>query len=241
MSSAAAPRNKSQVLAGRAIDLQDVPPLRDLVRFGVMADDQIARRYATRTIGLFRLRRLKKAGLVSQWGDELESSTVYSPTMLARHLIAIKGLHPHTTRRSHLAHDVAVVDLADYLLRLDPAFRFITEDELRSFLDQIAPPPRHMRGDSRHQPDGLLQTDHERIGIELERSDKGPNRYRQISNWFVREWRIDRVRWYVDNPHIIERLRQVNALHGFDRDMLIEIEPLPPEVRIRRLPGKFRS
>jgi len=42
-----------------------------------------------------------------------------------------------------------------------------------------------------------------------------------------------------DNPRIVERLRQVNAQHGFDRDMKIEIESFPPGVRLRQRPGRF--
>jgi hypothetical protein len=219
----------------------DLDALHDLVRFGVMAEDQIIRRYRDAKIGPYRIRRLKTAGLVSEWGDTLEGSSVFSPTPLARHVIGRHDLNPHTTRRTHLAHDVAVVDLADYLLRFDPSHKWITEDELRTFLDKVAPPPQRMPGDTRHQPDGLLLVQEERIAIELERSDKGPDRYRQISRWFVCETRIHRVRWYVDSPGIIERLRQLNALHGFDRDIDIAIEPLPPEVRIRHMPGKFRT
>jgi hypothetical protein len=219
----------------------DFEALIDLVRFGVMAEDQIARRYRDAQVGSYRLRRLKTGGLVSEWGDTLEGCSVFSPTPLARHVTSLRGLHPHQTLRSHLAHDVAVVDLADYLLDRDPSHKWITEDELRGFLDSIAPPPRRMPGDSRHQPDGLLLVQHERIGVELERTNKAAERYHDISRWFVCETRIHRVRWYVDSPAIVERLRRVNALHGFDCDMEISIDPLPPEVRIRQMPGKFRT
>ena len=96
-----------------------------------------------------------------------------------------------------------------------------------------------MSGERPHRPDGLLLSEGERIGIELEHSDKYEQRYRRISSWFVREWRLDRVHWYVDNPRIVDRLRQVNAENGFDRDMQIEIEPFPPGVTMRRRPGAF--
>jgi hypothetical protein len=230
-----APLNRSD------LKRDDVVALTDLVRFGVMAEDQIARRYRDGQVGPYRLRRLKTAGLVSEWEDTLEGASVFSPTDRARHVINLRGLRLHRTLRSHLAHDVAVVDLADYLLDLDPSRKWITEGELRGFLDGIAPPRQRMPGDSGHRPDGLLLVQHERIGIELERTNKAAERYHDISRWFVCETRIHRVRWYVTSPAIVERLRRVNALHGFDRDMEISIDPLPPEVRIRQMPGKFRT
>jgi hypothetical protein len=98
-----------------------------------------------------------------------------------------------------------------------------------------------MRGDTRHRPDGLLVTGDQRIAIELEHTDKYQARYSQISAWFVREWRVDGVRWYVDRPRILQRLREVNAVHGFDRDMVIELEAFPPTVRVRQRQGRYES
>jgi hypothetical protein len=176
---------------------------------------------------------------VYRWQQSLEGARLYSPTGLGRHLARVPGLERRETSERHLAHDVAVVDLADFLLAGDPSLQFLTEREVRRFLDKIAPPPRLMPGERPHRPDGLLLCRSDRIAIELEHSDKYEQRYIHISSWFVREWRLDRVRWYVDNPKIITRLRQVNAQHGFDRDMQIEIEPFPPGVAVRRRPGRF--
>jgi hypothetical protein len=164
---------------------------------------------------------------------------VYSPTRLARLITAVPALRPRTTYATHLAHDVALVDLADYLVAQDTTHRWITEDELGAFLNQIAPPPRRLPGDTRHRPDGLLVNNDTRVAIELEHSDKYNTRYARISGWFVREWRIDRVRWYIDNPRILQRLREVNERHGFDRDMRIELEEFPPAVRIRQRQGRY--
>jgi len=57
----------------------------------------------------------------------------------------------------------------------------------------------------------------------------------------VREWRVDRVRWYIDKQRILDRLREVNAQHGFDHDMHIELLPLPAGVRIRQREGRYES
>ena len=124
------------------------------------------------------------------------------------------NVRARTTYVGHLAHDVALVDLADYLLAQDAQQRWFTEDEVRGYLDQIAPSPHRLRGDIRHRPDGLLVSGDARIAIELEHSDKYQARYARISGWFVREWRVDRVRWYVDTPRILQRLREVNERTG---------------------------
>ena len=217
----------------------DLPALRDLVRFGVMADDQLARRYVDPNLAQARLLQLKEAGIVQRWWESLEGAHVYSPTRLARLIAAVPNVRARTTYVGHLAHDVALVDLADYLLAQDAQQRWFTEDEVRGYLDQIAPSPHRLRGDIRHRPDGLLVSGDVRIAIELEHSDKYQARYARISGWFVREWRVDRVRWYVDTPRILQRLREVNERHGFDRDMRIELEEFPPTVRIRRRQGRY--
>jgi hypothetical protein len=223
------------------VDPRDIEALRDLVRFGVMADDQLARRYAPAADVFTRLPHLKETGIVHRWWESLEGARIYSPTRLARLIARVPNLRPRTTHVTHLAHDVALVDLADYLISQDPSSCWFAEDEVRGYLDQIAPTPRRPRGDTRHRPDGLLVANGGRIAIELEHSDKYQTRYARISAWFVREWRIDRVRWYVDNPRTLERLRDVNQRHGFDRDMKIELEPLPPSVRVRQRQSRFEA
>src|SRR5207248_9866367 len=129
---------------------------------------------------------------------------------LARLIANVPDLHPRTTYATHLGHDVAVVDLADYLVSHNPGLRWFTEDEVRGFLDQIAPSPQRMRGDVRHRPDGLIVEANSRVAIELEHSEKYRTRYARISAWFIKEFRVDRVRWYIDQPHILQTLRRVN-------------------------------
>jgi len=222
------------------VDPVDLPALRDLVRFGVMADDQLARRYPDPALAFTRLPQLKEAGVVDRWWVSLEGNRVYSPTRLTRVITRVPNLHPRTTYVTHLAHDVAVVDLADYLVAQQSDLRWLTEDEVRGFLDQIAPAPGRMRGDARHRPDGLIVENNKvRTAIELEHSEKYRERYALISTWFIKEWRVDRVRWYVDDPHILHTLRDVNQQHGFDRDMRIELMEFPPGVRVRQRPGRY--
>src|SRR5690242_941054 len=79
----------------------DLPALRDLVRFGVMADDQLARRYPDPALGFARLPQLKEAGVVNRWWVSLEGNRVYSPTRLARLIANVPDLHPRTTYATH--------------------------------------------------------------------------------------------------------------------------------------------
>jgi hypothetical protein len=221
------------------LDPLDLHALGDLVRFGVMAEDQLARRYADSAFGAARLPRLWEAGIVNLWSDVLEGASVYSPTRLTQRIVGVSNVSPRQPRRAHLAHDVAVVDLADYLVANEPGSQWIAEDELRNFLREIAPEPLRLWRDTRHRPDGLLVTPEHRIGIELEHSDKYHKRYADISGWFVREWRIDRVRWYIDNPRVFQHLREAYELHSYDRDMHIELVEFPPGVHLRARPGQF--
>jgi hypothetical protein len=230
----------TRLLTRRDLEADDLTALRELIRFGVMADDQLARRYADPVGAYQRLPLLKDGGLVFRWREPLGNSRVYSPTRLGQHLVRVRGLDARKPSPTHLAHDVALVDLADFLLEHHPGLAWRTEREVRPFLDEIGP-RRPVPGNRPHRPDGLLLAGGERIAIELEHSDKYEQRYIRISQWFVGEWRLDRVRWYVDSPRIVDRLRQVNSEHGFDRDMLIEIEPFPPGVVFRKRPGLYET
>ena len=219
--------------------VRDLPAVRDLVRFGVMTDDQLVRRYEDPNFGFGRLDQLREAGLIKRWRETLEGARVYEPERWARRVANVRGTPLRTVYAAHLAHDIALVDLADKLTGDDSTQRFLAESEVRAFLDEIAPPPRRMRGDTRHRPDGLLVGAESRVAIELELTEKVQSRYEKISAWFVREWRVDRVRWYIDKQRILDRLREVNAQHGFDHDMRIELLPIPPGIRIRRREGRY--
>ena len=228
-----------KLLTRRDLDAGDRRALRDLVRFGVMADDQIARRYADPALAHLRLAMLRDGGIVLHWHQSLEFSQVYSPTTLGRLVARVVDVKWRKASERHLAHDVTLVDLADTLLASDARLEWRTEREVAPYLDRIAPPPVPIYGERPHRPDGLLLSDGERIGIELEHSDKFEQRYTRISRWFATEYRLDRVRWYVDQPRVLRRLREINDQHGFTRDIPVEIEPFPPGVVIRKRPDRF--
>ena len=224
----------------RVVTLRDLHPLdilvlRDLVRFGVLADDQIKRRYGDAAMSTDRLTLLETGGFVNKPRTDVVQSTVIYTASRYGTGIAQCGLGWRIPLEGHLAHDIAVVDLADYLLDQHPSAEWRTEREIGRALRAIGPAMR-ARGlpkERRHTPDGLLLSGGKRLAIELEHSDKGEQRYIGICRWFARELRLDGVRWYVDNPKIIARILKANRQHGFDRDVDVKVEPFPPGVVVR--------
>ena len=68
------------------LDSQDLVVLRDLVRFGVLAADQIARRYGDPSLAALRIPFLHDGRVILRWRDTLDGAHVYSPTNLGKHL-----------------------------------------------------------------------------------------------------------------------------------------------------------
>ncbi len=228
------------------ITLRDLHPLdivvvRDLVRFGVLADDQIARRYGTAAVAAERLALLEAGGFINKpRADVIHGASIYSASRYGG-IVARCGLSATPPSEGHLAHDVAVVDLADYLLARDPHADWKTEREVGRVLRAIGPKMR-ARGlpkERRHTPDGLLLSTGKCLAIELEHTDKGEQRYIGICRWFALELRLDGVHWYVDNPKIIARINKANRQHGFDRDIDVKVEPFPPGVVVRNQAGQW--
>jgi hypothetical protein len=223
----------------RRLTLRDLQPLdilvlRDLVRFGILTGDQIQRRYHDSSLAHARLDLLVPSGFVERWSPLVKETTVFSATGLGAHA-ARCGLRPTRPSLEHLRHDIAVVDLADYLLGHEPEAEWHTEREVGRILRGSDPLTRR-RGFPRgfgHRPDGLLVADGTRLAIELEHRDKGDLRYARIFRWFALTVRVDGVRWYVDDDRIIARLRRVSAQHGFAADVDFTYSPFPPGVVIR--------
>jgi hypothetical protein len=219
----------------RDLHERDKLVLRDLVRFGVLADDQIERRYQDAALAANGLALLLAGGFVNKpRSDIIQGAIVYTASRYGG-IVARCGLKAQAPRDTHLAHDIAVVDLADYLLRHNPRADWKTEREVGRALRQIGPATRGrgLSRERRHTPDGLLLDDGKCLAIELEHSDKGEQRYVGICRWFAVELRLNGVHWYVDNPKIITRIKKANRQHGFDRDIEVMIEPFPPGVVMR--------
>jgi hypothetical protein len=228
-------KHLAHVTTLRHLQPLDILVLRDLVRFGVMADDQIERRFGGTAISTDRLMLLESGGFINKpRANVIHGTVIYTATRYGT-VISRCGVNWRTPLEGHLAHDIAVVDLADYLLEHEPDAEWRTEREVGRELRAVGPAMR-ARGlpkERRHTPDGLLLNGGKRLAIELEHSDKGEQRYIGICRWFAREVRLDGVRWYVDNPKIIARILKVNRQHGFDRDIDVTVEPFPPGVFVR--------
>ena len=223
----------------RPINLRDLIPLdilvlRDLVRFGVLANDQIDRRYGHGPLAVSRLALLVEAGLVDPWSRLIEDTAIFSATPAGAR-ISRCGLRPTRPSLEHLRHDVAVVDLADSILEHEPQADFRTEREVARVLRGGSAPARTWGPKPYgHKPDGLVLTDGKRLAIELEHSDKGDLRYAEICRWFALTVRVDGIRWYVDDPKTLARIRRVNEQHGFAQDVDVTYAPFPPGVVVRR-------
>jgi len=225
----------ASVISLRNLHPLDILVLRDLVRFGVLADDQITRRYRDPAIAADRLALLAAGGFINQpRTNVIQGAAIYTTTTYGT-AVARCGLAWRLPLEGHLAHDIAVVDLADYLLDKHPEADWKTEREVGRVLRAIGPAMRG-RGwpkETRHTPDGLLLGGGKRVAIELEHSDKGNQRYVRICRWFAGELRLDGIHWYVDSPRISARIARANHDHGYDRDIDVKIEPFPPGVVVR--------
>ena len=223
----------------RPITLRDLTPLdivvlRDLVRFGVLTNDQIDRRYGDSRITLIQLPLLVAGGFVEPWARLIQDASLFSATPAGAR-VASCGLRANKPALEHLRHDLAVVDLADYVLAHEADAEWRTEREVARVIGGTGRRSRSrgVQNGPGHRPDGLLLKDDKRWAIELEHSDKGDQRYGDICRWFAQSPRVDGVRWYVDDPKIIARLTRVNREHGFDRDIDVTIQPFPPGVAVR--------
>jgi hypothetical protein len=217
----------------RELVLLDILVLRDLVRFGVLANDQIERRYIDPSLAADRLPHLLEGGLVEAWSPLIQDTAVYSATAAGAR-VARCGLRATRPSLQHLRHDIAVIDLADHIREHEPLTDWRTEREAGRFLRTGNPAtPDWGLKTYHHKPDGLLLADGKCLAIELEHSDKGDLRYAEICRWFALNVRVDGIRWYVDDPKTAARIQRVNDQHGFARDVDVWYAPFPTGVAIR--------
>ena len=140
----------------RQLVLRDILVLRDLVRFGVLANDQIERRYGDPALAADRLPHLVEGGLIEPWSPLIQDTAVYSATAAGAR-VARCGLRATRPSLQHLRHDVAVVDLADYILEHEPRTDWRTEREAGRFLRTGDPATLNWGLKTYdHKPDGLL-------------------------------------------------------------------------------------
>jgi hypothetical protein len=209
---------------------RDAAILRDVVRFGALTVEQIAgRRFGSAWTAYDRLKALADAGyleLVRVWHG---APGVYVATPDGTR-VADAGLPPARVAAATLGHHLAVADLAERLLAEHPAARWITERELRR--DAMA--GARERGTGRlfdgvpHVPDGVLVLPGgPRVAIELERSAKGTARYRSILGWYAGTMAYERVRWFIAERPVRDRIA---ALVRAERlDDLVSVEAVPAQ------------
>lgn len=219
------------------LTLQDLDPrdalvMWDLIRFGALADYQVDRRYGGSDITRARLTYMLEQGLVTGSTNRLQDITVYEPTERGYFLCRF-GLKRRKVRDWHTAHDIAVVDLADYLQSQYPTGTVRAENQIFRELDCAVEFQKIARPDIKRTPDGLLVVDGKRIGIELEHSIKSTSSYEKICRWYALEVRVHQIWWFTDDPAIEARIRQVNQDFDYAEDTHVRYEPFPPGVVIR--------
>jgi hypothetical protein len=217
-------------LAGRDLDV-----LCDVLRFGVLTDDQIARRFfaADPHSAATKLEALAAHGYLAPHPKWLADATLYIATRRAARVADI-GLSPAGFKPGQLPHDVAVADLADYLLDHEPGAEWLTERELRRYgLDLVreSTTGRFSRGD-KGVPDGVLVGPHSRVAIELERTSKDLSKYDHLFRRYAAATQFDALRWFAVGRALETRLRELIERYGLGD--FVSVEPLPACIRIRR-------
>ena len=208
---------------------RDVAVLAALVRFGALRTDQVARRFFPSTrAARERLARLVAAGQVRR--GPLDTFTATERGTRSSGV----DLTPPNVWPGQLVHQLAVVDLAGWLLEHEPGSEWVTERELRREAAQLA---RAAGGGHRfpgtdHMPDGLLVTPARRIAIELELTAKPRSEYDRICRWYAQAIEFDAVRWYVRGLALEDRIRTFVERH--DLADCMSVEQLPEAVRIVR-------
>jgi len=221
----------------------DMAVLCEIVSFGALTDDQIARRYFDEpTLAGWRLGMLHDGGFVACQPNWIKGATVYWATAEG-HRVSGLGLRPFAQGQPSLVtlrHNLAVVDLADYLLDQDPSADWRTERKLGRVLgvravDRLV----GLGGRDGHRPDGLLLADGKRVAVELEHTMKPETEYTSICRWYAAATRIDAMRWFVDHGKTERRIKQVLDANGLTADLDVTVERFPPGVAIRPWIGSF--
>lgn len=230
-SSAHRPRRRRGSAARRLrvrLTERDAAILRDVVRFGALTVEQVGRRHFGSVLTAYgRLKALARAGyieLVRVWRGAPGACVATAEGTR----VADAGLPPAKVSASTLAHHLTVADLAERLLAQHPGASWTTERELRR--DAMA--AARERGTGRlvdgvpHVPDGaLILPDGQRVAVEVERSAKGSARYRAILGWYAAGMAHDRLRWFVADRRVRDRL--ATLVRAEQLDDLVSVESLP--------------
>jgi hypothetical protein len=225
---------RSGSLTNFKLSERDRAVLVHLVRFGALRLDQVARRFfPSLRAARDRLAKLIAAGQVGRGPLETYTATERGTRS------ADIGLPRANVGAGLLVHNLAVVDLADWLLAKEPGSEWVTERELRREAAQqtrafggarLSDGGRYSEGE--HIPDGVLVTATARVAIELELSPKPRLEYERICRWYVRAIEFTTVRWYVRGQALMRRLKEF--VERYDLAECMSVEPLPDDVRVLR-------
>jgi len=225
------PRN----CAVRAEDLDplDLFVLQEVVRFGWLACDQIARRYPPLPRGpKERIRYLESVDVLKRWDRAgAVARPIYMATPVGARLTK-QGLTPPSATSNTVFHHLTVVDIADRLVADEQGTIWFTEREYVGWRNRRL---RRFRNFERgHQPDGLLfDPDRMYVGVEVELHWVNATKYADICQWFAAQPEINRLRWFVPTPRLRERIAKVVVDYGLRLDLDITVELFPAGVVVR--------
>jgi hypothetical protein len=216
--------------ADKELSEKDELVLRDLIRFGELTFEQIARRYCEPTYKrLLQLARLREERYVVVKPDFPTTVSFYMATHRA--VRAVQSGMPELKKPPiHPEHDLSVVNLADWLVDENPGSTWFTERELHRMLPKRESWGRRSRGG--HPPDGALALDGRLIGVELERQFVTHAKYVEACRWYAEHIEFDEVRWYVLSDRLEREIPRIVRFHGLDSDIQIVTLPIPPEVEL---------
>jgi hypothetical protein len=220
------------VASRRSIQLtaRDRAILADLTRFWVMTVEQVARRhFRAINTAANRLAALVGAGVVRVERPRFRGRAAYLTTPAGARLANV-GLPAPRFTATALPHRLAVVDLADAVLREHPRATWTCERELRR--DALATvrdrQRRHLLGGIPHVPDGVLTLPGGPSGgvaIELELSGKKLADYERILRWYGSVLDYRRVWWFCGTDAVCRRIAE-----------LVERERMDDFIRVAEVP-----
>jgi hypothetical protein len=211
---------------------RDHAVLADLVRFGALTLEQATRHhFPSSTACMHRLAALGHDRYVSRVGVWRGGPAIYLATPRGATLADV-GLRAARFAPETAAHQLSVVDLADWCLAQAPGSTWVTERELRRDAGRAAYAASGGRIGSGvpHMPDGLLVGADGRVAIELELSAKTRTAYERILRWYAGQPEFDRVRWFVRSESLRRRLQELVRAHGLEDFM--PVEPMPETVNV---------
>ncbi len=213
---------------------RDLPMLAWIGRYGIVSVEQIGRHWFASDdhsggyrAAARRVRKLEQAGYLVRDRVMHNASTVLRLTPDGHRLVGL-SLRPAELSPPLVEHHLAVLDLAEGLRAQHPDWQLLTEREYRVYRRvAIAAGLKKPRSGQARVPDCVFLLPKESegtqqlwIAVELERTEKTPERVRQIIESYYRDPPKE-VRWYVTRD-AAQRYRQLIHKERADRFMTVE-------------------